>query len=491
MKLTETHKFDAAALSVIGFFICSLFFSFGYLQADEHFQIIEFGYYFLGENEPSELAWEFQDRIRPGLQPIIAAGIIRFNSLFDESSIYSITLSLRFITMILSLITLLKFANSQRTRFENIGTFYYYFISLGLWFIVFFSFRFSSETWGGLLFLLGLTFYFEKRSFWLVGLLFGLSFLFRFQVAFLILGFVLNLLIYKRESLKSILRLSLAFLFVFLFGTLMDTWFYGVFTISSWNYFEFNILAGGASSFGELPIYYYFLFLFKKPFILIGVLILLSFILNLKDYKNPIIWAVVFFLFFHSIVAHKESRFLIPIGFLAPYFLFNSLKILNERLKKSSFNKWVLLVVVVLNAAPLFVVSFKSAGPGYAYLGKLIHEKYEDKNIVIYSLPYSNPYYHWDRKLRNHRDVLNTGHHFMANVEDVSIDLFDQQKVNLFTVREKEHDYFKNSQFYQDFNLKFISSSHPQWILNVLKLYNGFEYFEVVHLYELVLEREG
>ncbi|MEZ4938545.1 MAG: hypothetical protein R2799_13225 [Crocinitomicaceae bacterium] len=365
MSLTETQKYDAGVLSVIGFYLLALFFSYGYLQADEHFQIIEFGYYFIGENQPSELAWEFESKIRPSLQPLIAAGAIRLNALFDEGNIYSVTLILRFLTMILSLAVLLKFANSQRKRFEYIDTYLYYFLSLGLWFILFFSFRFSSETWSGLLCLLAITFYFEKRSFWWIGILFGLSFLFRFQTAFLSFGFLLNLLIFKEINIKQILQLIISFALIFSLGVLLDSWFYGELTITAWNYFEFNILTDGATNFGHLPWYYYVLFLFKKPFVVLGVLLLITLALNLRyKYKDPLVWGVFFFLFFHSIVPHKESRFLIPVAFLAPYFLFNALEIV----KNGKIRLGILAFVVVLNVVPMTVVALKSAGPGYVYL---------------------------------------------------------------------------------------------------------------------------
>lgn len=493
MRLTETQKYDAAVLSVIGFYLVALFFSYGYLQADEHFQVIEFGYYFVGENQASELAWEFKEQIRPALQPIIAAGAIQLNSLFDEGDIYSVALILRLLTMILSLIVLLKFANSQRKRFEFIDTYWYYFISLGLWFIVFFSFRFSSEAWSGLLALLAMTFYYEKRSFWLIGIFFGLAFLFRFQIGFLVLGFVLNLVVFKRINIKQLIELVVFMLLIICLGVFVDSLFYGELTCTAWNYLKFNIIDSGASGFGELPWYYYLLFLLKKPFVVLGVLILLSTLLNFySDYKNPIVWGVVFFLFFHSIVPHKESRFLIPIAFLAPWFLFNSLKLVKSR----KINLSILVVLGIINLVPLTVVSLKSAGPGYVYMGKLINEKYEDKEVVMFSFSYSNPYYHWDKKLKNHYNLHDSKVYFVqdANHLDQTVKMVDTGKdsvmdmsksVRLITIRDRELIEFKNSEFFIQNQPKYISASHPDWILKVLRWYNGFHYFEVVHLFEL------
>ncbi len=231
----------------------------------------------------------------------------------------------------------------------------------------------------------------------------------------------------------------------------------------------------------------------KKPFIIIGALILLSMILNSYfSFKEPIVWSVIFFLFFHSIIPHKESRFLIPIAFLAPWFLFNALKFLkNVKIKTAT-----LIVLSVVNLVPLTVVSLKSAGPGYVYLGKHINENYSEKEIVIYSFPYSNPYYHWDVKVKNHYDLRDSEVHFVKDVYQLdkafakvnferTLDGDTMNVIQLITVRDRELKDFKNSDFYDITQPKYISASHPDWILKVLKWYNGFHYFEVVHLFEI------
>lgn len=45
----------------------------GYYHADEHYQLIEFAGKILGTHQPEELAWEYNARLRPALQPTIAA----------------------------------------------------------------------------------------------------------------------------------------------------------------------------------------------------------------------------------------------------------------------------------------------------------------------------------------------------------------------------------------------------------------------------------
>ena len=61
---------------VSAIYIITAFFSVGYHQLDEHYQILEFANYKLGLTYPGYLAWEFDAHIRPSLQPLIAAGAI-------------------------------------------------------------------------------------------------------------------------------------------------------------------------------------------------------------------------------------------------------------------------------------------------------------------------------------------------------------------------------------------------------------------------------
>ena len=91
-----------------------------------------------------------------------------------------------------------------------------------------------------------------------------MSFLFRYQAAFLILGFSLWLLFINKESFTKITSITLGFIFIVLSGVLIDKWFYGEWTLTTWNYFTQNILEGKASSFGIEPWWWYITNSFEK-----------------------------------------------------------------------------------------------------------------------------------------------------------------------------------------------------------------------------------
>ena len=52
-------------------FILTAWFSVGYNQFDEHFQILEFAGLKLGLTEKENLPWEYKCMMRPALQPLI------------------------------------------------------------------------------------------------------------------------------------------------------------------------------------------------------------------------------------------------------------------------------------------------------------------------------------------------------------------------------------------------------------------------------------
>lgn len=51
--------------------LIACWFSLGFSQSDEHFQILEFAGLKLGINQPGDLAWEFHEKMRPTLQPTL------------------------------------------------------------------------------------------------------------------------------------------------------------------------------------------------------------------------------------------------------------------------------------------------------------------------------------------------------------------------------------------------------------------------------------
>ncbi len=75
----------------------------GFFGADEHYLIIEFAQHKLGRQAVSGLPWEFAAHVRPGLQPLIAAGAIAAWHLVGVASPFVMAASMRWLSTILAL----------------------------------------------------------------------------------------------------------------------------------------------------------------------------------------------------------------------------------------------------------------------------------------------------------------------------------------------------------------------------------------------------
>src|ERR1700757_3211135 len=81
-------------------FVVAAFFSVGYHQPDEHFQILEFCNYKLGRSPAADLALEFKTQSRPTLQPYIAYVIIKALSAIGIENPFTWAFVLRLLTAI-------------------------------------------------------------------------------------------------------------------------------------------------------------------------------------------------------------------------------------------------------------------------------------------------------------------------------------------------------------------------------------------------------
>lgn len=388
MKEKQVFIFSAIAL-----FIASIF-SLGYHHFDEHFQLLEFGAYQLGLNKAENLPWEFHKQMRPAFQPSIVYLVHSFWSVLGVNSPFFIAFFLRLLTAILTFISLKKLYSVYKDQFSDPKLQkWFLFFSFLLWFGIYNGVRFSSENWSGLLFVLGFSNYFSSpnkniKSLFFVGLLFGFSFISRYQASFLIFGFGMWLLIIKKERFLNLLSLTVGFLAIVGVGILIDTWFYGEWTLSTWNYFDQNILQNKASGFGVEPWWWYFLISIENaipPFSLLfvgGFFILLFF-----KPKNPIVWSIVPFVLVHSLIGHKELRFLFPIiGFL-PYIIVKSIEVLQIKLKvKLTENKVMnvfMKLFLIVNTIALFIIMFKPAD-NHISLYRLIYNNYKEPTTLYY-----------------------------------------------------------------------------------------------------------
>ena len=73
------YKLLILSIAILVHIICA-WNSSAYIHPDEHFQLLEFANYKFGQTQSSNLAWEFDAKMRPGIQPFIAFTVIKASS---------------------------------------------------------------------------------------------------------------------------------------------------------------------------------------------------------------------------------------------------------------------------------------------------------------------------------------------------------------------------------------------------------------------------
>lgn len=287
--------------------------SHGYYHADEHYQIIRAALYKTGEIGWERLPWEFPSKIRPALQPALYYALLRWVPLDDPYTQAAIS---RVFTLMLFLFAM--YLNLRR-RNPNIPWLLVAAVML-TWFMPTLLCRFSAESWSGMFVLFGMALWPDRQRvprhrmtmFW-VGLTFGLAMTLRPQVAVLVLTFLVFEFIHG-ASLKRLYGLTLGGLLAVGLLVLADWWFYGKWLFTPGRYLVTNLFEDVAAvRFGSAPFGYYFQKGIEKSLILPGLLILGTLVLGfVKARKNVLVWMIAAFILAHSLLAHKEVRFLFP-----------------------------------------------------------------------------------------------------------------------------------------------------------------------------------
>ncbi len=330
MKEIVQSKYARYFLAGLAFNIICAWFSKGFYQADEHYQILEFCNYKLGHATNATLPWEFTQQMRASLLPYIAYVIAKFMQVSGFYNPFTLAFLLRLLTGIASWFVICKFCllASKKLTSPTAEKLFILMCTL-LWFIPFLSVRFTTENISGILLLYGLYLLlrnFEQpaasiRPYIVAGLVFGISFFIRFQILFALAGLAAWLVFVKKIKLKYIFILALSVLVAIGANLLLDSLFYGKMVVTPYNYYYANIVLHKAADFGVNPWWFYFPEFIVKAAPPISIVLLLMFFAGVyKNYKtNLAVWIVVPFILLHFFTPHKELRFLFPVLFLFLY----------------------------------------------------------------------------------------------------------------------------------------------------------------------------
>jgi phosphatidylinositol glycan class B len=496
MNLTGFHL--RVTLVALFLYAATAWNSKGYYHPDEHYQIIEFAGLKLGTTDITKLPWEYGARMRSSIQPAICAGLFLALRPFGISDVYGQAFALRLLTALLAILAIHLFVNAflVQVRPKNAKT--YILLSYFLWFLPFLNVRFSSETWSGLFFLLAVATVQKNntenyKGFILTGVFAALSFLCRFQAAFLIIGLLLWMVVIGKKKPMNMLALLLAGTVILQAGILIDTWYYGEYLYTFWNYFKVNIIQDKASEFGTAPWYRIIEYIITAPGIPWGALILSSLlVLSIRQPRSLLVWVVVPFLLIHAITPHKEDRFLFPLANFMPLLLILGFQEVEGAafLKKNvDFLYYPLraLVAVLLltNLAGLLYVVATAAANGRTEITQYIHEKYKDKNVRLICGPLANPYNPWMNLPTEFYKEKNLSEQNIPSLCVLDTSLLFKGCVNLLTIRQSDQVAAECSAQVKVFNGVLEKQSIPGWAAWVWSYYKNEREEEPLILYSI------
>jgi GPI mannosyltransferase 3 len=446
-------------LSIVILVIAAIF-STGYYHFDEHFQILEFAGLKLKMNVAENLPWEYTYKMRPMIQPALVVAVFQFLNLFSISNPFLIATILRLLSASIAFMGMfLIYKTYIKTIKDSTLKHWFLVLSFLLWFMIFNNVRFSSENWSGSIFLISFALLGLKQSpkpvfYLLTGMLLGLAFLFRYQTGFLIAGLLLwQLLIQKR--IGNTILLIFGALILFGTGVIIDKWFYGEWTITTWNYFNQNILQNRVSDFGIHPWWFYLERTFIQGIPPFSIIIIAGFaLLFIYRRKDVLTWTLLPFLLIHFLIGHKEIRFLFPIIGFIPVVIIKSSEIIQSRWYEAfTENKLVRLfarLFLIFNIIFLIIITFSPADSQIA-LYKKIYSGYKSPTILYYID--DNPY----------RRVLDIYFYKRSNLDIVKVGSFNEvdymTKSNLLIVTRDTSGLNEIK-----YGRKMIYSSYPEWI---------------------------
>ncbi len=382
------------------------FFSEGRTHPDSDYQILEFAQYKAGGESDLTLPWEFFETIRPALQPALA---LMVHERVADGDPFKTSVLLRFISAALGLFSAwvlclyaFRWLRDDRLRFALvalIGTF---------WMLPWFHVRFSSEGWAASLLAISIVCVCaacepnRQHQWWLAvlgGATLGVSFYLRFPVAFAILGIGLWVLVVARPGVYVLGSLAIGFLLAVFLNVVVDHWFYGEWVFTPWNYFIANIVEGRAAEFGVDPWWYYgekLLLLLVPPVSpLLLAAVAAAFLLRPR---HVLTWVGVCFLIGHSLVGHKETRFLVPLIMPLLVLVVLGAESLGERFKTRArsmgrrvVRNILIAVFLVMNTAALIYVSLTPAHQE-AVIHKWIYETASNQPLTVFTWG-KHPYY--------------------------------------------------------------------------------------------------
>ncbi|MDR3605825.1 MAG: hypothetical protein P4M08_00425 [Oligoflexia bacterium] len=366
-------------LIALALHLAAAYFSTGYQNSDEHFQVLEFLNAYLGRTPWAALPIEYVRSVRPWFQPFLYWIPVRALMALGISSPFVWAGAIRLVSALIGWASVVSLVSCipiwiKKVRWQRIAV-----ITLALtWYIPAFHARHSSENLSGALFIIGLCW----GARWLansssrlspllaVGLLWGFAFEARYQVGFMVAGGFFWLALVKRARLSQLAAIVTGILAATAFCTYLDFLGYGHWTFAPWNYFHFNLIEGYASVTDTSPWWDFFRRIWTETWPVLGFICLAGMLVfwALNPW-HPLTWTHLPFFLVHVVLAHKETRFLFPLAHAAPLCLVIAIQQL--KLRPNLFLRLFTGSVIAMNGVALAAFTFLPAAPTLRFYSKV------------------------------------------------------------------------------------------------------------------------
>jgi phosphatidylinositol glycan class B len=275
-----------------------------------------------------------------------------------------------------------------------------------------------------------------------------------------------------------------------LVGIGIDYWLYGKLTLSAWNYFYVNLVEDVASGYGTERWWNYFYSIFRFSFFPIGIPLILALIYFV--YRQPrsiFTWTILPFFIIHSIIAHKELRFLFPVVNLVPVILVLAYQELRRKpgnwKSPVSISLRILGVIIIgINCIGTLTVSLKPADGGLMLITRHIRMNYGDQPLRLISYDHSNPYGPWGLMAGFYaeKDMLDIR---LESLSDINDFLLQGDRINLLSVKRQEVEKPEFQRLLTRYNMQKRTQGLPEWMEILMTLYGGYRVNEILELYEI------
>uniref|UniRef100_A0A8R1E0L2 Mannosyltransferase n=1 Tax=Caenorhabditis japonica TaxID=281687 RepID=A0A8R1E0L2_CAEJA len=312
------------------------------------------------------LSWEWKHSLRSFFHPAFIALILKFLEICSIDSRILVYHVPRLAHALLFSVADFSFHRLCRRLCITKGIADLSFISyISSWFIFYCAPRTLSNSLETSLTLIALNWFpfegrFYKGSTWPYIALGVLTIVVRPTVSLLWLVFGLHHLYHHPHPIRLIFRTVLPVTLPILIATtLLDSWAYGKLTVPLWNFLQFNVFTGGSALFGVHSWHWYLTSGIPAVLTVQSIAVIVG-ILGPNIFRPTLLpfFATVFYIFVHSLLPHKEQRFLLPIIPLLCIYTGGAF----QNLKK--WQKPAVMVMIAINAGvAIFTSRYHQVGP--------------------------------------------------------------------------------------------------------------------------------